>query len=302
MKITFVCDDRLFKETGGIYTFYRHLKTMCDKNKIAIEVYTPNLFYEGKDMKVFDKEQLRHHHDIIISNDLRAVTRTRACKCNIRINYNHLGDLHVFGHSEYKDASFDSEYNVMYLRELREQGSVYVSQQGQVDDFKERGIAASVLPMPFYPEVFDKPEQDGIAFASTDCDRKNLQFLIDNVPESIQVGLYCFTERDLPMNFKNSVVPNTSVQRELAKYKMLILPSTIDTYGYVLLEAMQYTRPVIVPHYWNRELPFDRVETQEDIVKLYNSEYKPVFDIHEYSKNTEKKWIELFKGGDQWRS
>ncbi|MEE7538828.1 glycosyltransferase family 4 protein [Enterobacter kobei] len=302
MKITFVCDDRLMKETGGIITFYYHLKTLCEKNNILFEVFTPRLDYDGGVYPIFTREHLHKQYDVLITNDFHSLARCRTVKANVRINYNHLGDLHVFGREEDKYSSYQPDHVYMNLKELKAQGNVYVSQIGQKLDFDERGIESKVLPMPFYPEKFKKPQQEGIAFASTDCERKNLPFLIDNVPEDIPVGLYCYTSRELPLNFKNSVVPNASIQQELAKYKMLLLPSYVDTYGYVLLEAMQYTRPVLIPQYWNRELPFDKVETKEDIIRLYNEPYKPKFDIHAYSQETERKWIELLKGGDEWRS
>ncbi|HEH9442158.1 TPA: hypothetical protein SIA39_004236 [Aeromonas sobria] len=290
-KITFVVNNYFLITASGINTFLLHLKQLCALNNIEITVYDtiPNR------PNSLTRELMRTKHDIVITNDLDSVLRCAHIKCNLKINYLHIGDVHAFGHPDFKYNDMGANYVYEYLNALLDE-TVYVSQRTQCIDLQSRKIKHMLLPMPFYPTPVTVQDKAGLISIMPDCPRKNLDFCLE-CPSNIPFTYVGATNRLLPSNFKNIHVDNSQIAQLIANHKALLLPSHIDTYGYVLLEAVQHTRPILLKQRWNAELLFDKVETVEEVIQLMNEPYKPVFDINEYSKETERQWIALFNEG-----
>ena len=289
-SITFVVNNHFLISASGINTFLLHLKEFSKRNNIELQVYstTPNC------PNFLSREVLSRKHDVVITNDLESAARCKRIKCHKKIDYLHIGDVHAFGYDEFKYNDMGASYVFEYTNILKDL-TVSVSQSTQVKDLTQRGIKSNLHPMPFYPTAITPPvKQEGIISVMPDCPRKNLDFCLQ-CPSDIPFTFVGCTTRTLPLHFTSALVDNSSISALIAQPKVLLLPSYIDTYGYVLLEAMQYTRPVLLNQRWNAELPFDRVQTFSEVQALMNAPYTPPFDVWEYSANTEKEWLQLFQ-------
>ncbi len=288
-EVTFVVNHQFMINASGINTFLTHLSTLCKRNDIILNVYDTT---QGKPNS-FTRELMQRVHDIIITNDLESLRRCAKVKCNVNIHYLHIGDVHAFGYPEFQYNDMGANYVYEYLNALKGI-TVHVSQQTQLRDLEQRGLNGRLLQMPFYPaDISNVVDKRGIISIMPDCQRKNLNFCLD-CPPDIPFTYVGSTYRQLPQNFTNVHVDNSEVQQLIATHKALVLPSYIDTYGYVLLEAVQHTRPILLAQRWNADLPYDRVQSFSEVIELLDKPYTPVFNINEYSATTEKQWMDIF--------
>ncbi|HGZ6765051.1 hypothetical protein [Vibrio parahaemolyticus] len=278
MKVAVASSSTIINETSGVNTFIHHLRTCLEKHDHELEVTTEERNYQ-------------HGCDIYIAND--AYSFAFANGKNI-INVNHMGDVLGVMHTPDK-VDYPREYIFDYLnKQVSFEGTNVSLHNSFKAGLTKLGIETDVIPLPFYPSEYTVPEhKDGIIIVGAGWPRKQLHKAIELIPADIPVTLLSSAELNLPDNWTQKVLPNSQVTNEIAKHKILFLPSCIEVYPYVLLESVAVTRAVVMPHFWNEGLPYDKVSSTSELVALYDQGYEPPFDIYDYSLKAENAWLDL---------